>query len=146
MQWQKFYFPNSNYSQTTQNKKAKDSNVINKAIHKNNYQMQNIDCLMDKSAQSISETSYEGEMVFLTIDLRYAYRQLPLVESKAKQCYFNIVGGQVSGTNRFVTGFYDLTDMPSEVQKAIDNTIKSLRDTYSLLDDIEIVRQKNKNR
>ena len=120
-------------------KLAMDFKIINKLIHKNKYQMQNIDCLMDKIAQSISESSHEGEVLFSTIDLRYAYNQLPLDEATAKQCNFNIVGGQATGTYRFITGFYGLTDMPPEIQKAIDNTLKSLRDTYSFLDDIIIV-------
>ena len=84
-------------------------------------------------------SSHEGEVLFSTIDLRYAYSQLPLDEATAKQCNFNIVGGQASGTSRFITGFYGLTDMPAEFQKAIDSTLKGLRDTYSLLDDIIIV-------
>ena len=41
-----------------------DSKVINKAIHINKYQMQNIDCLMDNIAQSISESSHESEVLF----------------------------------------------------------------------------------
>ena len=45
-------------------KLAMDSKVINKAIHKNKYQMQNIDCLMDNIAQSISESSHESEVFF----------------------------------------------------------------------------------
>ena len=120
-------------------KLAMDSKIINKAIHKNKYQMQNIDCLMDNIAQSISESSHEGEVLFSTIDLRYAYSQLPLDEATAKQCNFNIVGGQATGTYRFTTGFYGLTDMPAQFQKAIDNTLKGLTDTYTFLDDIIIV-------
>ena len=120
-------------------KLAMDSKVINKAIHKNKYQMQNIDCLMDNIAQSISESSHEGEVLFSTIDLRYAYNQLPLDEATAKQCNFNIVGGQATGTYRFITRFYGLTDMLAEFQKAIDSTLKGLRDIYSFLDDIIIV-------
>ena len=112
-------------------KLAMDSKIINKAIHKNKYQMQNIDCLMDNIAQSISESSHEGEVLFSTIDLRYAYSQLPLDEATAKQCNFNIIGGQATGTYRFITGFYGLTDIPAEFQKAIDSTLKGLRDTYS---------------
>ena len=115
------------------------SKIINKAIHKNKYQMQNIDCLMDNIAQSISESSHEDEVLFSTIDLRFAYSQLPLDEATAKQCNFNIVGGQATGTYRFITGFNGLTDMPTEFQKAIDSTLKGLRDTYSFLDDIIIV-------
>ena len=101
--------------------------------------MQNIDCLMDNIAQSISESSHKGEVLFSSIDLRYAYSQLPLDEATAKQCNFSILGGQATGTYRFITGFYGLTDMPAELQKAIDNTLKGLKDTYSFLDDIIIV-------
>ena len=36
-------------------KLAMDSKITKKAIHKNKYQMQNIDCLMDIIAQSIAE-------------------------------------------------------------------------------------------
>ena len=101
--------------------------------------MQNIDCLMDNIAQSISESSHEGEVLFSTIDLRYAYSQLPLDEATAKQCNFNIISGQATGTYRFITSFYGLTDMPAEFQKSIDNTLKGLKDTYSFLDDIILV-------
>ena len=79
-------------------KLAMDSRIINKAIHKNKYQMQNIDRLMDNIARSISELSQEGEVFFSTIELRYAYSQLPLNEAAAKQCNFNIRGGQATGT------------------------------------------------
>ena len=140
MQRQKLYISNSDNSQKRQNVKlAMNSKIINQAIHKNKYQMQNIDCLMDNIAQSISESSHEGEVLFSTIDLRYAYSQLPLDEATAKQCNFNIVGGQATGTYRFITGFYGLTDMPAEFQKAIDNILKGLKDTYSFLDDKIIV-------
>ena len=53
-------------------KPAMDFKAINKAIHKNKYKMQNIDCLMDNIAQSISESSDESEVFFplLTDDRR----------------------------------------------------------------------------
>ena len=51
---------------------------------------------------------------------------------------FQLVGGQATETYRFITGFYGLTDLPAEFQKAIDNTPKGLRDTF-FLDDIIIV-------
>ena len=140
MKRQKFYIPNSDsVKRDKMIKLAMESNIINKAIHKNRYQMQNIDCLMDNIAQSISEPSHEGEVLCSTIDLRYAYSQLPLDEATSKQCNFNKVGGQATGTYRFITGFYGLTDMPAEFQKAIDNTLKGLKGTYSFLDDIIIV-------
>ena len=73
-------------------KLAMDSKAINKAIHKNKYQMHNIDCLMDNIAQTITQSSDEGQVLFSTIDLRYAYSQLQLDENTAKQCNLNIIG------------------------------------------------------
>ena len=119
-------------------KLATDSKVINKAIHKNKNQMQNIDCLMDNIEQAISESSQEREF-FSTLDLRYKYGQLPLYEATTKHCNSNIRGGQVTGTYRFITGFYGLTDMPAELQKAIDTTLKCFKNTNSFLDDITLV-------
>ena len=120
-------------------KLAMDAKTINKAINKNKYQMHNIDCLMDSIAQTITQASDDGEVLFSTIDLRYAYSQLPLDKETAKHCNFNIIGGQATGTYRFNTGFYGLTDMPAEFQKAIDITLANLTNTFSFLDDIIIV-------
>ena len=63
---------------------------------------------MDNIAQSISESSHGNEVYFSTIDLRYAYSQLPLDGATTKHCKFNIIGGQATGTHRFLTGFYGL--------------------------------------
>ena len=118
---------------------AIDSKTIIKAIHKNKYQMHHIDWLMDNIAQTITQSSDEGEVLFSTIDLGYAYSQIPLDEEKAKQCNFNIVGSQITGTYRFNNGFYGLTDMPAEFQNAIDKTLYNLTNTFSFLDEIIIV-------
>ena len=57
-------------------KLAMDSKQINKAIHKNKYQMPNIDVLLDNVAQSAQEGNGKpGTTYFSTIDLRYAYSQ-----------------------------------------------------------------------
>ena len=109
------------------------------AIYKNKYQMHNIDCLMDSIAQTITQASDEGEVQFSTIDLRYAYSQLPQDPETAKHCNFNIIGGQATGTYRFKTGFCGLTDMPAEFPKAIEITLANPTNTFSFLDDIIIV-------
>ena len=85
--------------------------------------MHNIDCLMDNIAQTITQSSDEGQVLFSTIDLRYAFSRLPLDEDTAKHGNFNMIGGQATGTYRFNTGFYGLTDMPAEFQKAIDKIV-----------------------
>ena len=46
-----------------------------------------------------------------------------------KKCNFNIIGGQAKGTYRFNTGYYGLTDMPAEFQKAIDKILYNLSNT-----------------
>ena len=120
-------------------KLAMESKVINTPIQKNKYQMQNWDCLIDNIAQSISESAHKSEVFFSNIDVRYECSQLPLDEATAKHCNFNIIGGQATGTYRFITSFYGLTDMPAEFQKARDITLKGLKNTYVFLDDIIIV-------
>ena len=57
----------------------------------------------------------------------------------ARHCNFNIICGDATGTYRFKTGFYGLTDMPAEFQKAMDYTLVGLSHTYCFLDDIIVV-------
>ena len=91
---------------------------------------------MDNIARTITQSSNKGQVIFSTKDLSYASKQLPLDEVTAKQCNFNKVGGQATGT---YTVFYSLTDMPKEFQKAIDKTLHNLTNTFSFLEDIIIV-------
>ena len=44
--------------------------------------------------------------------------------------------GEPTGTYRFKTGFYTLTDMPREFQKATDCIIQGLEGVICYLDDI----------
>ena len=44
-----------------------------------------------------------------------------------------------TGTYRFKTGFYGLTDMPTEFQKAMDCTLQGLEGVICYLDDILVV-------
>ena len=55
--------------------------------------------------------------------MKYAYGQLPLDESMAKHCNFQIIDGKSTGTYRFVTGHYGLSIMPTEFQKLMDITL-----------------------
>ena len=117
---------------------ALDSKILNKAIHKNKYQMPNIDSLIQTISQTLS-TAPQETAYFTTLDLQYAYSQLNLHNDTARHCNFNIVSGDMTGTYRFKTGFYGLTDMPAEFQKAIDCTLAGLENTFCFLDDILIV-------
>ena len=61
---------------------ALDSKKLNDTIHKNKYQMQSIDHLMDSVAVFISETKNKpGQYLFSKIDLKYAYSQISLDEN-----------------------------------------------------------------
>ena len=118
-----------------------DSKVLNKSIHKNKYQMPNIETLMDSISQIITDykTEQADTIYFSTIDLKYAYSQLNLHPETAKNCTFNMVSGDMTGTYRFKTGFFGLNDMPAEFQKAMDYTLIGLKNTFCFLDDILIV-------
>ena len=98
-------------------KLALDSKVLNKAIHKNKYEMPNIEMLIDTISQHLTNTQNGQQAHFTTLDLKYAYSQLKLHHDTAKHCNFNIICGESTGTYRFKTGFYGLTDMPAEFQK-----------------------------
>ena len=124
------HFPNSQCSEKDNSiKLAMDSKIINKAIHKKKYQMQNINCLMDNIAQTINQSYDNREVLFSTIDLRYSCSQLPLDKETSKECNFNIIGGQATG----------LPDMPAECQKALEKTSYNITNAFSFLDNITIV-------
>ena len=125
-------------------KLALDSKVLNKAIHKNKYQMPNIDSLIDSISQHINDSNQGDNIYFSTIDLRYAYSQLKLHPDTARHCNFNIICGDATGTYRFKTGFYGLTDMPAEFQKAMDYTLVGLSNTYCFLEGIILVSKDSK--
>ena len=122
-------------------KLALDSKTLNKAIHKNKYQMPHIETLMDSISQIITnyKTEPAEQIYFSTNDLKYAYSQLNLHPETANHCNFSIISGDMTGTYRFKTGFYGLTDMPAEFQKAMNYTLIGLKNTFCFLDDILIV-------
>ena len=111
-------------------KLALDSEVLNKAKHKNKYQMPNIDMLIDTISQHLTNTQNGQQAYFTTLDLKYAYSQLKLHHDTAKHCNFNIICGESTDTYRFKTGFYGVTDKLAEFQKAMDYTLIGLQNTY----------------
>ena len=63
-------------------KLALNSEKLNKAIHKNKYQLQSIDHLIDAVALHISERKQSpGTLCLSKIDLKYAYSQIRLDDS-----------------------------------------------------------------
>ena len=107
--------------------------------------MPNIDCLTESISQEITSNKADGQAWFTTIDLKYAYSQIPLHQDTAKHCNFNLVSGEATVTYRFLTGFYGLTYMPAEFQKAIDSKLVGLTNTHWFLDDIIIVSKSSQS-
>ena len=108
-------------------KLALDSKILNKSIHKNKYQMPNIDNLIDTIQQNLNTSASQEKAYYSTLDLKYAYSQLKLDPEMAGHCNFNIISGERTGTYRFITGFYGLTDMPAAFQKVMDYTFVGLK-------------------
>ena len=125
-------------------KLALDAKLINRQLYRNRYQMPNVDELIDGVSPIVTANTL-GTLYFTVLDLKYAYSQLRLTAETAKQCNFNIVGGQATGTYRFLTGFYGLADMPAEFQKAMDRTLNIAKNTFCFLDDIMIVSKRAKS-
>ena len=116
-------------------KLALESRELNKQLHKNKYQMPNIEKLMDTVGQTISEKR-SGDLIFTTINLTYAYGQLPESAETSVQCNFSLIGGRSTGTYRFKTGFYGLTTMPAEFERATDCILAEYPQAHAFIDDI----------
>ena len=106
--------------------------------------MPNFDNLIDTIQQNLNTTASQETAFFSTLDLKYAYSQLNLHPETARHCNFNIISGEGTGTYRFVTGFYGLTDMPAAFQKVMDYTLVGLQNTHCFLDDIIVVSRGSK--
>ena len=104
---------------------ALDSKILNKATHKNKYQMPNIDTPIQSISQQTSASSLHTTTYFSTLDMKYAYSHLDT--NTANHCNLIITSGDMTGTYRFQTGFYGLTDMPAEFQKAMDYILIGLK-------------------
>ena len=64
-------------------KLAMDAKPMNSQIFKNKFQMPNLLELLDSAGQIITAET-EGTVWFTSLDLKYAFSQLPLDESKSK--------------------------------------------------------------
>ena len=124
-----FYKPSSTHSQKGQPNKN--------STRLQGYQMQRIDHLMDAILKKISELQNKiGTIYFSKIDLKYAYSQMPLHKEAQRHCNFNILGGNATGTYRFINGFYGPTDMLATFQKVMDYTLINIPSAHAFLDDI----------
>ena len=104
--------------------------------------MPNLENLLDMVAEKLDSSN--GEAWYSTLDMTYAYGQVPLHLLTANHCNFQIIGGESTGTYRFVTGFYDLTVMPTEFQKVMDPLLARFREVFVFTDDILIVTKGTK--
>ena len=83
---------------------------LSNAIFEEKCQMPNLDSLMEKIAEIVNREQ-EGDVLFTSLDMLYAYGQTTLHPETAKHCNFQIVGGETTGTYAFKT---ELTTMPPE--------------------------------
>ena len=80
---------------------ALDSKILNKAIHKNEYQLPNFDTLIESISQQISPPASQNTTYFSTLDLKYACSQMNLDPTTANHCNFNKISGDMTGRYRF---------------------------------------------
>ena len=66
-----------------------------------------------------------------------------LVQKQRSSAISVFVGGQATGTYRFLSGFYGVADMSAEFQKARDRTLNHAKNTFCFLDDILIVSKRD---
>ena len=122
---------------------ALDARELNNELNKDKDQMPNLEHLVDIVAEQL-DNSVKGQAWYTSLDMRYAFGQVPLDKGTARHCNFQIIGGKATGTYRFITGFYGLTVMPTEFQKVMDKELSSLANTYVFLDDILVVTEGNR--
>ena len=99
--------------------------------------MPNLDNLMDMIAKHGEQGP--GKTFFTTLDMTYAYGQVELSEATSRQCNFKIIGGAATGVYRFVTGFYGLTFVPTELKRTMVLKLTGITNTFAFIDDILIV-------
>ena len=119
-------------------KLAHSAKPLNAQIWQNKYQMPNMQELIESAAQIITRDTPE-KVWFTSLYLKYAFSQLALSDLTSSHCNLSILCGEATGTYRFKTGFYGLTDMPTEFQKAMDCILQELEGVICYLDDILVV-------
>ena len=66
---------------------ALDSRALNSEIVKDKYKMPNLEHLVDLVAEQLDNKKQEKPL-YTSLNMRYAYAQVPLDENKAKHCNF----------------------------------------------------------
>ena len=122
---------------------ALDDRALNKAIDKNKYQMPDLGNLIEMIAERLDISN--RDVWYSSVDLTYAYGQLPLHAQTAEHCNFQVIGDESTGLYPFVTSFIGLTAMPTEFQKVMNNLLVRFREVFVFIDDILIVTKETKN-
>ena len=123
---------------------ALDARALKESIAKDKYQMPSLDNLIDLIAEKLDEKK-TGEAWYSSVDMIYAYGQIPLHELTKSHCNIQIIGGKSTGTYRFTTGYFGLTIMPTEIQKVMDLTLANINSVFVYIDDILIVTKGTKH-
>ena len=63
---------------------------------------------------------------FTTLDVKHEYIKEKSNAETSLNCNSNLLSGKRTGLYRFLTGFYDLTDVPAAFQKVMDYTLALL--------------------
>ena len=104
-----------------------DARALNLAIDKDKYQMPNLDNLLDMVAEKLDNEN--GEAWYSSVDMTYAYGQVPLHSLMAKHCNFQIIEGE-SWT---------------EFQKVMDLLLGKFREINAFIGDILTVTKGTKS-
>ena len=118
-------------------KKALDARALNETIAKDKHQRPSLDHLIDLIAEKLDEKK-TGEAWYSSVDVTYAYGQVPLHELTKRHCNFQSIGRKSTGTYRFTTGYYGLTLLPTEFQKVMDLTLANINSVFVYIDVILI--------
>ena len=122
---------------------ALDAREMNGNIKKDKYQMPNLEDLLNTLAETI--TAKDGEKVWFTsVDLKYAFGQVPLNPELAKHCNFAIIGGKLAAYTVLKQVFFGLTVMPTEFQRIMEDLLINIENVFIFIDDILIVTKGTK--
>ena len=100
--------------------------------------MPDVDNLIYTKQQNLNTNASNETAYFLRLDLKNAHSQINLDTETSRHCNLNIVGGECTGTYRFITGFYGLIDMPAAFLKVMNYKLFGLNNKHCFLDDIII--------
>ena len=115
---------------------ALDSRKLNEATIKRKAQMPNMEELISRISQKISEEK-KGETWLTKLEYDYAYGLIKLDDETKNLGIFTLTGGEFTGYYRFLKGFYGLADRPTIFQERTDKTLEFIHPAW--LDDIIIV-------